>query len=1252
MKKDSKINKSKSSYDENNQNNNHLGNKLNKHFSPLLFVGVFGGFVIYITFSILFIRKAQRNKTIKEALSNLNLQLTEQLIFEVEDILLYRTQTCFDLLQKLESNAIFFSDLYDNGKINTNVKDYINKYSTNLNSINDDTEYNEYMGIWGKNEENYDNTGEISDDIIKELFIFTALNPLLFSIYTSINYQEPYVENIYIINNKKELFYDYPLGKDTYFKNIKNRAFCFNGIQGENQIFDQIFMPNMYDYHCQEWFADSIHLHQITNSNYYISSPYYIEKSGKILISTLCLNSTKLNIDNEIGDYYLFCLNVKFNKILDTLEIFNHKISGYFFITRVYTQKAFYYPKREIRTNQNNQSKAYYFDNYANEEFQLNDDYYLDELSIYLNTTTSFINSFNNTQVNGLLDIYDQNLKGEFIRNEKKFLYFILPTFNHLLEKSINLMNIVYICPEEVIENKLQLITDQTINVSTLSFPFFLFLIQTLVVQILVSYLIYAIAFNIVLPMKNIKRIFEKFNTEGNGEDETNNLLLKNMKISMMNNNNISNNLINNYINEDNDNNNTSDGNRKNSRTKSITFNHNRQRRDKHKNNLNQVVNINNKNDLNDNIDYFDDNKDIDPFLSNFKDSDSDTENEEEYINIKSKDIQDLFCKMINVKNSLDIVNSNEQNDIRKLSEILFASEIFKEIKNDSAKNICLSNIGNIFLKLKKYDLAILHLIESDTFIDDENKKDFDNDNNNLYKNKKKKRKNKKNSISKRMTDFNDLNQEQIDQKIIEENKPLVESRYPKLIYCYKQFFKSSKKLKKIRHSQEIVKNKMEEYQLFISKEYHMLNKFKEYIEKFINICQLEGNYLKSNTRYILALMEKIEFMIKYEINSENINYGDNNDITEKMKTLHELFNKVKKLIKTNKEIIKPKNILKYLLQEECTNELDEVPNSILMQRLNYYKGNLALKCCHYFEAVKKFQKIFNKSSNKITDGNIVVKGIKKLIKIAEIFKLKCNYLKKREEENILKSYIIDRSCEIKKFVSVERDFIILISTNAQNIDFFTASLENTRYIIDNYVKNNDRFCIAFVSSDKTFSGGLKILTKLAYKNELKNDYIFEFIQSIKQDIDLLSNYLEDEEDNMKYILQKAKCYGTNKNMNKERNTLFIFFGNKGRLSQNSIDFLCSEELENYINCDSEKLLLILQDYEQNENNRRNENEISTLIPVKEKEFDFSKLNKNLCIYIHFDEIQKIKKEVMMLGKINSLDNYTIEKYESKKLDQ
>jgi hypothetical protein len=463
------------------------------------------------------------------------------------------------------------------------------------------------------------------------------------------------------------------------------------------------------------------------------------------------------------------------------------------------------------------------------------------------------------------------------------------------------------------------------------------------------------------------------------------------------------------------------------------------------------------------------------------------------------------------------------------------------------------------------------------------------------------------------------------------------------------------KKLKKIK-SQEITNNKIDEFEMFISKEYHMLNKFNEYIEKYVNICQIEGNYIKSNTRYIQALMEKIEFMIKYEIINNNVNNYNggmthNNELAEKMKNLHDLFIKVKKLIKSNKEIIKPKNILKTLLKEETSNEMDDIPNSLLIQKLNYYKGCLALKCCHYMEAVKKFQKIYIKSSNKITDGNIVVKGFKKLIKIAEIMKRKCVLIKKKEEESILKSYIFDKTKEIKKFATIERDFIILISVNTPNIDFFTLSLENTRYIIDNYVKNNDRYCIAFVSSDKKFTGGLKIITKLESKNDYNNDINLQFIQNIKQDIEFLYNYVEDEEDNIKYILQKAKSYGTNKNMNKERSTLFIFFGNKNRLSQQSIDFLCSDELGNYINGENEKLLLILQDnFEQNENNRKEENEMNSLMPYKEKEFDFNSINKKYCMYIHFDEIQKIKKEVMMFGQINANDNYNIEKYESKKI--
>ena len=46
------------------------------------------------------------------------------------------------------------------------------------------------------------------------------------------------------------------------------------------------------------------------------------------------------------------------------------------------------------------------------------------------------------------------------------------------------------------------------------------------------------------------------------------------------------------------------------------------------------------------------------------------------------------------------------------------------------------------------------------------------------------------------------------------------------------------------------------------------------------------------------------------------------------------------------------------------------------------------------------------------------------------------------------------------------------------------------------------------------------------------------------------------------------------------------------------------------------------------------------------------KINKKFCSYIHFDEIQKIKDDVMMYGNVNNLDNFfNFEKYEIKNND-
>ena len=1215
--------------EENKENNNHLGDKLVCHFFPPLVFSVLGSFIIFGVCSIIFVQKSSHNSQIKNSLFQLNLQLNEQLIIQVESLLMYRTQSIFDLLRKIENNLKFFSDLYTNEKIKKNkVNDFIKDYTKNINEIDDGIDEDFNKAIFGKNDDMGNEDILSNDDIKKEIYTFTALIPLLNSIYKSTNLNEEYIEDIFIIMNKHELFFDYPLRNDTIFKTGINRAFCFNELK--NQL-EQIIIPERYDYHCQLWFSDSINLNILTNKTYYISPPYYIQKSSKILISTICLNSTKLKQETDIGDYYLICININYHHIFNALELINHKMNGYFFITRVFNQRPFYYPKSNSNTNN---TQTYFFDSFNVEEFHLNENYYLDELNEYINNRNSFLNMHENSEIYSLLEI-DSDSKGEFMKNNKKYFYYIFPVFNRLSNKTINLLNIIYIYADETTEKIIYNITNKLVNVEALVFLFLVFFIQTFVMMTLINHLIRAIAFNIVLPMNNIKKIFEKFNNEEDGIDNEENLLLSNKKFLPKN------------IHEDKEsdeklNKNRSKHNSIQNRASIFSINKGTEQKEE----INIQHKKNSKNDINQDINYIGPIDDNDDFLYNFKDFGSDSDEEENFINIKSKDIQDLFIKMINVRNSLDTVNSEDQNDAKKLPDILFASEIFGDIKNKKAKNICIANIANIFLKLKKYDLAIMHLVESEISLEKENEnnpKETENISliNNLIFSKNKKQKKKNPSFYDRLS-IKEIkqNKEELEQKNLERNKILIESRYPKLIHCYKKFFKNLKKAQKMKISRELNKNKMLDYEFYISKKYHMLNNFKEYIEKYIELCKLEKNNVNSNNRYIQALLEKIEFIIKYEINKDNINF---NSIEGQFDELYDLFAKVKKLIKINKEIIKPKNILKLLLKDDFANDLNEIPNSILMQRLNYNKGNLALKCSHYLKAVKKYQKVFVKSSDKISDMKIITKSYKKLIKIAELMKSKCNYAKKIYEENILNQYINDKTKELKKFVSFERNFIILISTNTENLDFFINSLESANYIIDNYIKGNDRYCIAFASSDRGLGGGIKVIIKLEEKEKLNNNALLNYIQDIKQDYDLLSSYQEKGEDDIKYILQKVKI----KNDNIESKNYYIFFWNKNRLSHESIEFLYGEDITNYLEEDKEKLILIMnENYESNEIRNK---EINSLISVDEKVLDINQLNKKVCSFIHLDDVQKIKDEVMMYGNINSYDNFfNFEKYDLK----
>lgn len=71
---------------------------------------------------------------------------------------------------------------------------------------------------------------------------------MLNSMDKSTNLNEEYIEDIFIIMNKNELFFDFPLTNETMFKTGKNRAFCFNELKTLDKHID---IPEKYHYHCQ-----------------------------------------------------------------------------------------------------------------------------------------------------------------------------------------------------------------------------------------------------------------------------------------------------------------------------------------------------------------------------------------------------------------------------------------------------------------------------------------------------------------------------------------------------------------------------------------------------------------------------------------------------------------------------------------------------------------------------------------------------------------------------------------------------------------------------------------------------------------------------------------------------------------------------------------------------------------------------------------------------------------------------------------
>ena len=1147
---------------DNKKNTRRLGQKLSKNFTYLIMIGNFGTLLITIIYLVVGFERFSENNIMTNAFKTAHINEVAPFLFEIDQSIQGVFQPILNSLYKLEQFSVYISPKikFDNSKTDF-ISDRIeNAYKTE----NEGTEENILSkGLWATSDPTItDLSDQKLNTKLNKLYFTVMLNPLLKSIYQLHNKNQKLIQRLYVIFPESDLFYQYPQYKDqTYNSSYHNdyKGWCINS---NNQF------PNLYYFKCESWYLDAKKVFQITSNRISISYPHQL-KSGELGL-TVCLNSN-IEIENSKEDV-LFCADLQLDDFGIKMERLNNELRGFFILTRINTNSLLFYTNQiySIITDKDNT------------EFSFNDTYFLDEITKYNNSTSNMIKHFKISEIPSSINDYPK-FKGNYTKNGVTWVYSVYPVFLRDPDsKLLNLINIIYIQKDNLINNRLDEIL--SLDPDIIVAPIILFIVQGLILNLLSKYLVFSIAKNIVLPMKNIKKILDKMNQNDEfiNQDE--------IKPQITNSEEGKND---NTVNDDATNNNEYD--------ETIQI--------QSKENNEENINNNHIEDLINSEVQSSTQKDSDNESNSSNEDDSE---EEEYINIRSRDIQDLFCRLINVRDSLATVNTDSSKvTTRLLPNMLFATEKFGQIKNSTAFYICNSNVGNLLIDCKKYDIAIMHLMESDTFSQKEKGEYL------LRMNSKR---------SDNIGIIRDMNPN----GETDRNKKLIESRYPKLLYSFKQFFKNLKRLEKIKEKKYegtgLNSEVISEIELFSTKKMHMMSCYIKTIENYIFLTN--PTISKAYVKNIYAYLEKLEYYIKYELIANKATNGT-------YQTIKDLINKIKELIKNNKDTTKPKNILKMLIKNEL-NQIDtvDIPNEVLKQKLNYFEGEIAYKSSHYNEAINYYTKVVYKYGNKISDAFYVVKAFNKLIKIATIYYRKYELLKKEKEMKILYDYIMSKRQEISKFKTINKDYIIIINSYNKS-DFLKNALEKSRYIIDNYITNNDRFCLTMTTNQE-----MKIISKLQYKDPSSTELLYDFIQSLIQDKSFIMNSSLQGEDSIQNMLTKTKAYLIKKNANGERRDVFYIFLSY-TISNTSRDFICSEELFSIFNKASENIILLLHDNPIDELKKKKD----ILAQSKYKQYIHNMQQLTKSEIININDMGKLKTRLLFYGDINLESKFSLEQY-------
>ena len=1088
-----------------------------------------------------------RKKNSETIIKSINLLLTTKFLkiqASLNEIILYYQRIAKKLLKSNKNFEI------NNDLLKCLLK--IDDYCSNM------PEGTDRMALWlldeMTTEEDLDDKNEVKLQLI-------SFGNILNNMYSILEANKPDTHYYHFYANVTELFISYPLKQSC--DNYDIYRFKYAGYSDTSCIDDDGYNYITYKVKCQNFFinmmksrTDAFDNNYLSNQNktIYITNSYgFVDFEGYgievIRDFTMCIE-----FEDPItkGSAYV-CTIITYNDLLDSLEYFNKKIDGYFFITLVGFNPVFYFPKGTISPKTATENIYKWENHYKLEE----KDYFHEHVKKIMSS-----NYLDYIRDSNYQEIYVDGKNGSnqfFYVNEEKLKYSIYPIIlNNLKGEKEHVLSIIYIYKDQFFLDYIkQFISSNLINI-------ILELLLFIIFGYGILYIIY-LTFNtmtkyIVIPIKNVNYMLKGINIGGKNRLKYLNFLkkkrdenLEKLEKALCDENEI--NKKENKKNDEIDNN------------SEINYDNNYQDNSKliDKDNIKTNNSFQEKNVEDSDLDkkYDEESNYIDKEYC-FYDFD------EQLLKYRSLEIENLTNLIMDLKSA--IITTSRDRNVEDIIDYSKSEKIFGFFKNKEGAIICQSNIGNLQIQLLKFDKAIYHLALSlkdnklEKFLSQNLSDELDEKDSLLnrisYTFNKNKKKEKNNILSEKQIN-NSKNT--FSKKIV---GILINTRYNKLIYAFYMFFKNMQKLKKSKG--DGINGQ------FMNTSYHTINYYHKIIIQFIYLSYVKNDLVKIGE----SILDYLEFLIKFKfkISSDEqkfikIKNKERSEFREKQLYKKKIFNKIMNWFNLFDDYITYVNDNSSLSDTKCI--VDDYSHSlntenfefslesqtafmfrINIQKSNFLKGKFCLCCKNYIDALFYFIGAAKKDSI-VIDGLIKKKSLKHIfkllgklnnyyknlglihlnmkkelkhnktneIKIINNKKIKIRHSTNKsskindndiitfgKEIDIIETDIIQdiSECNAKK----EKDIIILIDFNIYHkieghlnmkVSKIDAFIEQTKVILVDYLSIKDRLSVIIYENDYKIICPLMCVNKIDIENFSK-DLLF-FFDNISKEINEIEDY-------------------------------------------------------------------------------------------------------------------------------------------------